>query len=145
MFKSILLVGLALAAALVVEAKPDIVFATEKNMKGDTYRCEELDYQVCYNSDSYPYHLVKSLKFTNYDFPDHKDFSVTIYSGGSCNGHYDRWSFTQKDDGKDTMNSWRSLNHPSSFKIANFLTSDVTDGNIGKGMEPTRNPNCWQE
>ncbi|KAK3843412.1 MAG: hypothetical protein J3R72DRAFT_420329 [Linnemannia gamsii] len=70
MFKYILLVGLALAATFVVEAKLDIVFATEKSMKGDRY-------PVCYTSecDSFPKN-VQSLRFANYDFPDHKDFSI---------------------------------------------------------------------
>ncbi|KAK3843350.1 MAG: hypothetical protein J3R72DRAFT_109032 [Linnemannia gamsii] len=145
MFKSILIVGVALAAALVVEAKPDIVFATKENMKGDRYRCEELDYQVCYTAGSYPV-SVQSLQFTNYDFPDHKDFSITVYTGSACNEDYDRWSFTQKGDGKDTINTFKALNIAASFKIANFLTSDVTDGRVGGTKDPsTRSPNCWRE
>ncbi|KAK3843351.1 MAG: hypothetical protein J3R72DRAFT_522766 [Linnemannia gamsii] len=154
MFKSILLVGLALAASFVVEAKPDIVFATGKNMQGDTYRCEELDYQVCYSSSQhsggqFPDNVlpinVQSLKFTNYDFPDHKDFSITIYDGAYCNYWYDRWSFKQSDDGKDTINGWNAMKGVYSFKIANFQTSNVSNGKIGKGMEQTHNPRCWKE
>ncbi|KAF9904262.1 hypothetical protein EC991_002865 [Linnemannia zychae] len=144
MHKSILLVGLAIAATLVVEAKPDVVFATEKNMKGQKYRCEELEYQTCYTASSYDGYS-QSLKFTNYDFPDSKDFSITIYSGGYCNGKYDRWSFTQSDDGKDTLTSWRSLYSAGSFKIANFLTSNVERGEAGRGMETAYDPKCWKE
>ncbi|KAK3810635.1 MAG: hypothetical protein J3R72DRAFT_428153 [Linnemannia gamsii] len=143
MFKSIVLVGLALAAALVVEAKPDLVLFNEKNTKGTQYRCEELDYQVCY-SGSFPGDA-KSLKFTNYDFPQNKDFSITIYGGQQCNYNYDRWSFRQSDDGKDTINQFGSLTGVYSFKIANFLTSDVTKGDVGSRKEATKNPNCWKE
>ncbi|KAK3843348.1 MAG: hypothetical protein J3R72DRAFT_420269 [Linnemannia gamsii] len=146
MFKSILLVGLALAASLVVEAKPDIVFSTEKNQQGDHYRCEELDYQVCYSSTSghsLPINI-KSLKFTNYDFPDHKDFSITLYDGPSCDRYYDRWSFSQKDDGKDYINNLKGLPDVYSFKIANFLTSNVSRGK-SPGKDTTTIPNCWRE
>ncbi|KAG0278797.1 hypothetical protein BGZ95_003085 [Linnemannia exigua] len=143
MFKSILLVGLALAASLVVKAKPDIVFATGNYMQGYYYRCEELDYQVCYTWGSLLFN-VKSFTFTNYDFPDHKDFSITVYDGPSCNNYYDRWSFKQSDDGKDTIAGWFSLPGVYSFKIANFMTSEVHHGKIGMA-DSTRNPHCWCE
>ncbi|KAG0278798.1 hypothetical protein BGZ95_003086 [Linnemannia exigua] len=142
MFKSILLVGLALAASLVVEAKPDLVFATGLNMKGDKTRCEDLDYQVCY-AFSHPVNL-QSLRFTNYDFPDHKDFSITVYDGSACNNNYDRWSFKQSDSNKYTIAGWRSLHLAYSFKIANFQTSDVRGGSHGP-KDSTQTPNCWQE
>ncbi|KAG0272399.1 hypothetical protein BGZ95_011864 [Linnemannia exigua] len=144
MFASILLVSLALAASLVVEAKPDIVFYTERYSKGTRYRCEELDYQTCYTAGSFP-QGVQSLDFTNYDFPDHKDFSITIYSGSACNNKYDRWSFTQRDNGKGSTGAWKSLTGVASFEIANFLTSQVANGDIGSHKEPTKNPNCWRE
>ncbi|KAK3843349.1 MAG: hypothetical protein J3R72DRAFT_109030 [Linnemannia gamsii] len=145
MFKSIFLVGLALAASLVVEAKPDIVFSTEKNQQGDHYRCEELEYQTCYTygPGSFPSNI-QSLKFTNYDFPDQKDFSITIYNDLYCNNYYDRWSFRQSDDGKDSINKWHSLTGVYSFKIANFQTSNVSQGNIGT-KDKSNKPNCWRE
>ncbi|KAK3810636.1 MAG: hypothetical protein J3R72DRAFT_463649 [Linnemannia gamsii] len=143
MFKSILLVGIALAASLVVEAKPDIVFSTQRFYKGDQYRCEELNYQTCYTGGSFP-QGVHSLDFNNYDFPDHKDFSITIYSGPACNNRYDRWSWTQKDSGVGAIGWWPSLTGVSSFKIANFLTSNVKDGDAGSNKESTKNPKCWR-
>ncbi|KAK3841661.1 MAG: hypothetical protein J3R72DRAFT_475335 [Linnemannia gamsii] len=143
MFKSILLVGIALAASLVVEAKPDLVFSTGTVQQGDQYRCEELDYQVCYSFGNTPPSL-KSLAFTNYDFPKHKDFSITVYDGPDCNNYYDRWSFKQSDDGRDVIAAWFSLQSVRSFQIANFQTSQVKHGYLGS-KSATRDPKCWRE
>ncbi|KAF9905588.1 hypothetical protein EC991_001549 [Linnemannia zychae] len=143
MFKTLILVSVALAASLVAEAKPDLVFATQNSQNGDHYRCEELDYQVCYSFGTIP-PVLKSLKFTNYDFPDHKDFSITLYDGPACNTYYDRWSFSQSDDGKDAIAGWFTLQRVRSFVIANFKTSQVKGGYLAS-ESPNRDPKCWRE
>lgn len=71
-------------------------------------------------------------------------FSVILYSGASCNGQYDRWTFQLgKYKGSYNVRSFPTLNdNVRSFKVANFFTSEVAGGDAGWNPEKTYDNYC---
>ncbi|KAF9143631.1 hypothetical protein BGX30_015195, partial [Mortierella sp. GBA39] len=134
MLKSTLLLALAALSVYVTVADARIDFWLDQNLGGEIVTCPKANqYNTCYNVDNVALAGISSYFYYNQD-STRKDFSVTVYSGGSCSGTYDRWSFTiDPDPAKDQVGfyvlEFGSMNDKTrSFKIADFHTSFVKGG-----------------
>ncbi|KAF9544775.1 hypothetical protein EC957_011679 [Mortierella hygrophila] len=134
MLKSTLLLALAALSVYVTMADARIDFWVDQNLGGEIITCPKAtQYNTCYNVDNVALAGISSYFYYNQD-PAKKDFSVTVYSGGSCSGTYDRWSFTiDPDPAKDQVGfyvlEFATMNDKTrSFKFADFHTSFVKGG-----------------
>ena len=134
MLKPILPLALAALSVYVAVAEASIAFWVDFNLSGEIITCPKAtQYNTCYNVDNVALAGISSFFYHNQD-PAKKDFSVTVYSGGSCSGTYDRWSFTiDPDPAKDEVGfyvvEFGPMNDKTrSFKFADFRTSYVKGG-----------------
>jgi hypothetical protein len=133
--------GIALAASIADAASLGIIqFARDVNQQGPISYCDRNFYNRCYRA---PINDASSMQFLNTDFPNRKDFSITLFTGPKCTGRYDRWSFEQKEAGEVEFNSFPSVNdHVLSYKIASFKTSRVVNGDAGTTGEEVFITHC---
>ncbi|KAK3818094.1 MAG: hypothetical protein J3R72DRAFT_497760 [Linnemannia gamsii] len=141
MAKSIILLGFTALAASSVSAASSISFWTHEVWQANQIKCPNFnEYNRCYSVSAGL--GIRSGEYVNGD-PFKSKFSVTLYTGPACNGVYDRWSFTRTGSnpyGWDHQGG--TTNNVQSFKVADFATSNVMNGNAGLDAEYTVPSGC---
>ncbi|OAQ33839.1 hypothetical protein K457DRAFT_28997 [Linnemannia elongata AG-77] len=130
MLKSTSLLALAALSVYVAMAEANIAFWEHMRQGGRIISCPRaLKFNICHRVSNIDAGLSSYMFWTN---ESKKDFSVTLYTGDSCSGTYDRWSFSldpAKDEYGFFVEEFATVNDKvQSFKMADFHTSFVKGG-----------------
>ncbi|KAG0287076.1 hypothetical protein BGZ96_008956 [Linnemannia gamsii] len=133
--------GFALAASIADAVALGVIqFARDTDQNGPHSFCDRNLYNKCYDA---PMNDASSMSFLNTNFPNHREFSITLFTGPKCTGRYDRWSFEQKRPGGVDYNKFPSVNDKVvSYKISNYITSRVVNGDAGATEEQVFPTHC---
>ncbi|KAF9955518.1 hypothetical protein BGZ72_003657 [Mortierella alpina] len=143
MFKIAPLLVLAFSACLADAGSGHVMFYNAWFRQGASASCQFLDYDQCYLIDPKVYNMgLSSAMVLNGDIWS-KKFTLTLYSGKSCDQYYDRWSFNNAySDVTYNIEQFPTLNdNVKSFKLVNFHTS--TESGFVRAQEPNvKNVRC---
>ncbi|KAG0365539.1 hypothetical protein BGX24_004099 [Mortierella sp. AD032] len=111
------------------QASQDILFCPVVRLQGreSDYTCEIEKYNLCYRMPN-GFEGVRAGYFWN-NAISQSDFSITLYTGNSCNDKWARWSFKNGFTGSYLIRDFQRQelwNNVRSFKMANFQTSTTT-------------------
>lgn len=129
------LAALTLTPTTVAASDLELSFCPVPQIRGSerTNKCDVPLYNQCYRMPGSPldFSLVASAYFWR-GFLSVSDFSITLYTGSSCDGQWARWSFNRGLLGSYTIHDFQRpelYRNVHSFKIANFQTSTTTGNN----------------
>ncbi|KAK3806019.1 MAG: hypothetical protein J3R72DRAFT_507507 [Linnemannia gamsii] len=127
-------IALASLAAILLapgatQADQSIRFCPVVRLQGreSDYSCDIDKYNLCYRTPN-GFEGVRAAHFFNGD-TDHSEYSITFYTGNSCNDKWARWSFKRGFMGSYTIHDFQRQelwNNVRSFKMANYQTSTTT-------------------
>ncbi|KAF9176410.1 hypothetical protein BGZ50_000805, partial [Haplosporangium sp. Z 11] len=78
---------------------------------------------------------VRAAYFINLALNGKNNFSITLYTGDTCNDKWARWSFNKGWMGDYTINDFQRpelWNNVRSFKVAHYQTSTTTGNDLPK-------------
>ncbi|KAG0261388.1 hypothetical protein BGZ95_004238 [Linnemannia exigua] len=128
-FVALASLAVVLLAPGVTQAKQDLLFCPVVKVQGREvdYTCEVEKYNLCHRMPS-GFEGVRAGNFWNSDVYQ-TGFSITFYTGNSCNDKWARWSFENGFTGTYTIHDFQRKelwNNVRSFKMANYQTSTTT-------------------